>query len=66
MTKQNNNSSSTPQKINNNLNELKQMLSNMERKVTSLEQKNVGLEKRIEQLETDVAISVNVTSQLAM
>ena len=37
----------------------------MERKVTSLEQKNKGLEKKIEQLETDVAISVNVTSQLA-
>ena len=56
--KNHNNSSSTPQKLNNLVAELKQ-------RVINLEKKNDSLEKRVEELETSKVISENVSKQLA-
>ena len=56
--KTHNNTSSTPQKLNNLVAELKQ-------RVINLEKKNDSLEKRVEELETSKVISENVSKQLA-
>ena len=56
--KSQNNFSSTPQKIQKLIAELKQ-------KAINLEKKNESLEKKVEELETSKVISENVTKQVA-
>ena len=62
--KKNTSSSSTPEKLNNLVNDLKNNLNDMEIRVKQLEGKNEQLEAKVEILESQKKINEQVTSQL--